>query len=90
MRCYFQYDYLECISILLDFGHCDPNVQDSRGNTALHNAFICKYEACVNKLLDAGADSHIKNNDGIEAIGSLTQEKGLKVYQCQIRNKAKF
>ena len=68
MKCYFQYDYLECVNILLDVGHCDPNVQDSHGNTTLHNAFIRKYEACVNKLLDAGADSDIKNNDGIEAM----------------------
>ncbi len=65
---FFQFDSLECLSLLLDVGHCDPTRQDHRGNTALHIAFVRKLELIINKLLDSGADPDIANNDGVEAL----------------------
>ena len=43
------------------------NLQDNNGNTALHIAIVKGNIGLVNILLDAGADSKIKNNDGQDA-----------------------
>lgn len=45
-----------------------PNLQDSEGDTALHDAITKKRDDIVQKLLDNGADISLANNNGFNAV----------------------
>ena len=49
----------------------DLNATDSDGWTALMYAVTVGDAVCVAKLIEAGADASIKNNDGDTAMVSL-------------------
>ena len=51
--------------------HVDLNAVDSDGWTALMYAVTVGDAVCVAKLIEAGADASIKNNDGDTAMVSL-------------------
>jgi hypothetical protein len=50
--------------ILLEQAKIDPNLQDSEGDTALHDASRFGHTEVVEKLVAFGADRDIKNNQG--------------------------
>ena len=54
----------EYVKILLENGASDVNIRDNYGYTALHLATTFRYHDIVKTLLDYGADTGIKDNDG--------------------------
>ncbi|MDA9080615.1 ankyrin repeat domain-containing protein [Candidatus Dependentiae bacterium] len=55
--------------------HVDLNAVDSDGWTALMYAVTVGDAVCVAKLIEAGADASIKNNDGDTAMALCKQSK---------------
>jgi urate oxidase len=60
--------HIETITYLLDECKMDPNVQDASGDTALHDAVRFGHTPLVDKLLSAGTDKRIKNNEKKDAV----------------------
>ena len=58
--------YLAVVERLIDSG-CDPNLQDAKGNTALHYAFSYNHKNTWQMLINHNADELIVNNDGLTA-----------------------
>jgi len=56
---------------------CDVNAQNNGGQTALHMAIEYDYLACVNALVDAGADKSLANEAGHAAITGIDGGKVL-------------
>lgn len=56
--------YLDVAKKLIDYG-ADPNIQDDKGNTPLHLAYLRHDNEEIALLLAHGANSDIKNKEGI-------------------------
>ena len=59
-----------CVKALLE-AKASPNVQNIRGNTALHFAYEVAHETIKQLLLDAGADKDVRNSDGQKPAGAF-------------------
>ena len=59
--------YRDIISIYIDAG-ADPNVADGAENTALHIVAMDKDKGNVEKMLQFGADTEMKNRGGDTAL----------------------
>lgn len=55
------------VKVLLEMG-CHPSLQDSEGDTPLHDAISKKRDDMLTLLLEHGADIIIANNNGFNAL----------------------
>ena len=55
------------VKVLLELG-CHPSLQDSEGDTPLHDAISKKRDDMLSLLLENGADIIISNNNGFNAL----------------------
>lgn len=55
---------VEVLKLILDTKHIDIDLRDSDGQTALFYSSSCGHKACVELLLDRGANKGILDNDG--------------------------
>ena len=76
-------DMLQIVRMLIETG-CDVNIQDERGNTALHRAtdFLDVHTVCI--LAKANANLQIKNSFGESAFDIAIKHKsdGLSIATC--------
>lgn len=64
-------NHSDCVGILLASG-ANPNVVESRGNTAMHNCASSRSSEQIWKLLvEHGGDAHVMNDDRETAIDLL-------------------
>ncbi|VDP97579.1 unnamed protein product [Trichobilharzia regenti] len=62
----------------------DPNLPTTEGNTPLHSAACQGHTEVMQKLIAAGADENLKNNQGLTASDLLnlnhSEEKSTKLF----------
>lgn len=63
-----QEGHLACVSLLLESAHCDPNVPDDEGSTAMLAACFAGHTAVVKRLAAAGADFALRNEQGVSPL----------------------
>ena len=66
-RIFFYKGYVGVVKMLLDLD-VRPSLQDSEGDTPLHDAISKKRDDMLSLLLDHHADIMITNNNGFNAI----------------------
>jgi len=72
---------LDILKIILDTKGVDINLQDSEGQTALFYASSCGHKACVQLLLDRGADKEILDNEESSCI-DVAYDDAIKKILC--------
>lgn len=70
-----QHDKPAMVTLLISELKANPNVQDIRGNTALHIAYELNKEECITALEENGADVYVRNNIGFTGRGLRLQRK---------------
>lgn len=82
----------QLLEMLLDLEQIDVNAVDNAGNTALHYATLHNDRAIISKLLQAGADCDIQNNDGLTVFDIArtqhpTTAQMLRLIELETENK---
>ncbi|KAG8185896.1 hypothetical protein JTE90_028896 [Oedothorax gibbosus] len=71
------------IQILLEKEGLDLSAQDIKGNTPLHVACMYRPEA-IKQLLEAGADTHMKNDQGETALSVIIGHNTLTIEKIRL------
>lgn len=70
-----QHNNPTMVKFLLNEMKADPDVQDIRGNTALHIAAELDRDECITALEENGADVYVRNNIGFTGRGMRLQRQ---------------
>ncbi|KAI9138851.1 ras guanine nucleotide exchange factor domain-containing protein [Paraphysoderma sedebokerense] len=66
--------HAECLDLLLRQPSIQVDLQDSKGNTALHIASAFGNTICAKILLSAGANVHLANEEGLKPVDVATED----------------
>ncbi|KAH0434178.1 hypothetical protein CcaCcLH18_05502 [Colletotrichum camelliae] len=79
---------------LLGEGHCDPNVTDDKGDTALHyigqNFWATSTEAVIQRLQEAGADINAPNGENMTPLDLAVRRDLSDIALCLLRQGAQW
>ena len=84
---YFSSRREEPALLLLDAAAVDVNTKDSYGNTPLHLACLNSFPKSVEKLLQRGANLHVKNERGNNPMHMCLQIIGINGTNCMDHRK---
>lgn len=75
----------ECVRILIEEGHADPNAGDLEGNTALHAAIFRGNDLnTIRVLLAAGASANACGREGYAALGLAIVSKNVQLVRMVV------